>query len=485
MLNSSIRSGDPIPVANTTYEVPSDPKLGKDDDIDFSKNDSSPKANFTSSGRPPLSYGGTSRRDNKKLQKKRKRTRNLLSKAPLYVQKCGTASLLWTRFNNQAGRIDHRAHRMRCKSWRCPICPRFKARILYNRIMKVTDLRLAATLTTDPKDYRDEDEAESQLSTCFDKLRKRWRRAFREFEYFSVVEWCESRWPHLHLIVRRGPTLEEVIGALAKDAGLRATAFKLLRPAIKGNSRQRKRRRPDPEEAKRNFYNYCGIIKAKLPEKYPRLKQDLSANLDSERERLNKARRWNQASNAAELIRSLPNIVGRASTDIGTGDRETLTAALLKYWLDKHGVESGFGIVSDVSFIYETERAVNYVLSDVTKTYQIRNDYRRYLRRIRPSRRFFDGIVEDEQEAMLAFEVVTRELTDVLESVKAEGGTIDEESQQNEILLDPEGRPQSLSLEASSFTPKPEGRYDLSRFLGRVERDRNGNPVGTERNDIE
>lgn len=365
---------------------------------------------------------GTKRRrpDRKKLRRAERGP-----DAPDYHTRCGTGTLLIARMSG--GEPKHTAGRLRCKGWRCATeCARCLAATWRARVSRVPNLTLMLTLTLHQKASASEADlaaAERRLHPMFGNLTKRWRRAFGAFEFFVLVEWHLSGWPHLHVLVRDGPSI--------RDERLCEMFVALLREQLAAG--------PSPDEL---TYRLLDKLEG----------GDVSV-----------------AGACAEVVgrdeRKRP--CGKLAYVSAAGGERGLcelhaSAMLVKLWLDVHAVEAGFGPVSRTTAVYGTPGAAAYLFEDVGKAHQHRADYSRGLRRVRCSRGFFAGAEEEktERSPVLGHAIVAQPVEDVAAAIRAEGGAVTaERSRPNRHGTGPT----DSSLEVVSYEPHPGGRFDLSK----------------------
>jgi len=100
------------------------------------------------------------------------------------------------------GYIRLRAHRIRCKSWFCPVCKHRNLKILRARISSMLDGNGAVFLTLTTKDQlQDQIESMKLIQEHWDTMLKRMRRRFGKFKYFKIMEFHKNGQPHLHVLI--------------------------------------------------------------------------------------------------------------------------------------------------------------------------------------------------------------------------------------------------------------------------------------------
>lgn len=100
------------------------------------------------------------------------------------------------------GFIRLRAHRIRCKSWFCPVCKHRNLKMLRARVRAMLDGHGAVFLTLTTRDQsQDQIESIKLIQEHWDKMLKRMRRKFGKFKYFKIMEFHKNGQPHLHILL--------------------------------------------------------------------------------------------------------------------------------------------------------------------------------------------------------------------------------------------------------------------------------------------
>jgi hypothetical protein len=97
--------------------------------------------------------------------------------------------------------------RVNCNSWTCSYCGPRKAKRAKRAIRDMAetlDLHYFLTLTIDPANLRQDEDATKHLQVTFDKFREYLRRKFEEAPvYIRVVEFTQKGLPHYHILIDR------------------------------------------------------------------------------------------------------------------------------------------------------------------------------------------------------------------------------------------------------------------------------------------
>lgn len=90
---------------------------------------------------------------------------------------------------------------VKCNSWCCDGC---RKRLSKKWIRRVNPQKVERfiTLTVDPSRFSSRPEAVKELYNGYKKLVQAIRRKFKEWEYFSVIEFTKKDWPHIHILQR-------------------------------------------------------------------------------------------------------------------------------------------------------------------------------------------------------------------------------------------------------------------------------------------
>lgn len=96
---------------------------------------------------------------------------------------------------------------LKCNSWQCEEC-RKKLSKKWIRKINPQKVERFITLTVDTKRFPDRGQALKQLYRAYKHLVQAIRRRNKNWEYFSVIEFTQNDWPHLH-ILQRGSYVEE------------------------------------------------------------------------------------------------------------------------------------------------------------------------------------------------------------------------------------------------------------------------------------
>lgn len=382
---------------------------------------------------------------------------------PAYVRGCGKDTWLFAWQDSQ-GDMQHNAVRARCKSWRCDCCRWWKSASLFKRCTaffgledasgkKVVSIDYALTYTIDAKRElamgRSPEAVEVAFGQRVQRLVRLARRDFGSWESFATLEWQANGWPHAHALLRDGPifvgedgTLLGISDAsLAKSAGYyRDGTPKVLTP------RQATNRRKKFEQVRDDLLRYW-------------LREHQFSDAGPFEQLQARVRRWL----ATHETVTLPAKPGKDGQEVPGW--VAINCAMLRYWIGVHSQECELGAMSHVSHIYNADGAASYVLSDVSKSYQIRPDYSKGFRRVRASKHFWDGEKTREKPKVLLWERLRTEgaednrLERVLARIVAAGGELGD--QIDKMVYDGSGQPTGMSLEASRYTPAAGSRYDL------------------------
>jgi len=132
----------------------------------------------------------------------------------------------------------------------------------------------------------------------------------------------------------------------------------------------------------------------------------------------------------------------------------------LHSFFKKEGQRFGFGSICYVQQVYNAQGAASYVLADVTKTYQLRPDYRRGLRRIQASQKFFEAATVFKPSKPDAYAIHKKPLEELAASIIEEGGSIVSESKAEDI--DDQGVPTGdMIVEGIGYDPPSSSRFNL------------------------
>jgi hypothetical protein len=123
--------------------------------------------------------------------------------APKGRGECGSGTLLLWKEGDQN---RFYAIRLRCKSWRCPVCrPKVNARD-YHRIREGIRNHpggyVYMVLTLHQRKWPEKYAAYAALSRLWRKLRGRIERRWGKLHYVAVVERHRNGWPHIHLAIQ-------------------------------------------------------------------------------------------------------------------------------------------------------------------------------------------------------------------------------------------------------------------------------------------
>ena len=110
---------------------------------------------------------------------------------------------------------------LRCKSWDCPECRKFKARGYQKRMKCIHDGRKLYFYTLTYFHNNTPDEAWATYNAAWNRLRTNLRKQFGAFKYIRVLEsHTESPYPHLHVIADKlFPTSKFGYSAVAAGFG--------------------------------------------------------------------------------------------------------------------------------------------------------------------------------------------------------------------------------------------------------------------------
>jgi hypothetical protein len=128
-------------------------------------------------------------------------------------------------------------------------------------------------------------------------------------------------------------------------------------------------------------------------------------------------------------------------------------------FLKKEGPRFGFGVICYVQEVYSAPGAASYILADVTKTYQLRPDYRRGLRRLQASRKFFEGVEKFEPNKPDFVGFYNKSLDVLRVRLVDEGGRILKEYKAEDVQEDGSVLEGSEIVEAIGFDPPESWEY--------------------------
>lgn len=95
----------------------------------------------------------------------------------------------------------------RCKSWDCKCCGYWMKMNLLEEIDRITEerpeLSRLLTLTVDPSNFSDREEAHREIGEAWNQLKAALRDKYGDFTHLWVREEQDNGYPHLHVLVSR------------------------------------------------------------------------------------------------------------------------------------------------------------------------------------------------------------------------------------------------------------------------------------------